>query len=144
MSAASSPVDVTQFGSDEEDAGFVCDSVWSPELCLLSSEVKTFFHQNNARHLAVARGQKHTAGTPPPRLARRRRFRNPVVTRAGSWRDNFTVHESRGLGTCPSPYYTDPNSVHHLNQKMYFPLQAVLCIKLKQRLAPASKKLHRD
>lgn len=74
---------------------------------------RTFFQLENTQHLAVAHSQNHAAGTPPPYWAYQRCMKNPVVTQLGSRCDNFTVHESHGLGVYPSTYYINPNNVHH-------------------------------
>lgn len=62
------------------------------------------------------------------------------MTQAGSWCDNFTVHESHGLGTCPSTYYTNPNNVHqHLDQDLYLlPSTHVLYIRHHTETEPGS------
>ena len=70
---------------------------------------------------------------------------------AGSRWDNFTLHESCGLGTCPSTHYTDPNNVHqHLDQgagAAPFPpvhMFSTYAIILQQHRVPGTIKLQRD
>lgn len=63
------------------------------------------FTAKNARHLGVAHVQNHTAAPTLPHGACWWRLYNPVVTNAGSQCNNFTLHESHGLGTCPRTSY---------------------------------------
>lgn len=107
------PMDMTYFGFNKDcswktDSSYVFfPSPWSSVSTEQWGE-RTFFHPKNARHLAAAHSQSHTAGDLLPYGV----SRPPIVTQAGTWRNNFAVHESRGLGADPSNYYTDPNNVH--------------------------------